>query len=51
MTAYPLSRCAASPCEGDDALCCGAALAGRPADALAPVPCAVAGITLLESLA
>lgn len=29
----PLSRCASSP-KGDDGLCCGAALAGRPASGL-----------------
>lgn len=45
---YPLSRYAASP-KGDDglcwgSLCCGAALAGRPADLNAPVSGAVGGI-------
>lgn len=37
MNGYPLSRCAASPWKGDGALCCGAALAGRPAVCAAPV--------------
>lgn len=37
MNGYPLSRCAASPWMGDGALCCGAALAGRPAVCAAPV--------------
>ena len=33
---YPLSRFAASPCEGDGAAGCGAALARRPSDGTAP---------------
>ena len=37
MKHYPLSRCAASPWKGDDALCCGAALAEHPSDHAAPV--------------
>ncbi len=36
MNGYPC-RCAASPWKGDGALCCGAALAGRPAVCAAPV--------------
>ncbi|WP_436133215.1 PulJ/GspJ family protein [Acidovorax sp. LjRoot129] len=47
----PLSRFAPSP-RGDDGLCCGAALAGRPRDGAAPVSHArgARGFTLVELL-
>ena len=47
----PLSRFAASP-RGDDGLCCGAALAGRPRDGATPVSKARGsrGFTLFELL-
>ena len=48
MNGHPLSRCAASPLKGDGALCCGAALAGRPADCGAPTGCAADRLGTLE---
>ncbi len=49
MNEHPLSRCAASPLKGGDALCCGAALAGHPFYSAASVLSAVGDAYVLES--
>ena len=48
MNGHPLSRCAAFPLKGDDALCCGAALAGRPTDCAMTVLCGAGDAHILE---